>query len=85
MADNEIEFILHSGDIVDNGGQQNEYDTDYWPNMRTIANEVPIYYAIGNHEYNRISGGDDPTLAVYRANVGYPSDLSFYSFNSTSL
>jgi predicted phosphodiesterase len=82
MQENQIEFILHSGDVVDNGGEQIEYDTYYWPQMRSISESVPIYYAVGNHEYDRYAPYSDPDLTAFRANVGYPSNLTYFSFNS---
>jgi len=82
MIENDIEFIIHTGDMVDNGGDQDEYDDYYWPEMREISEEVPIFYAVGNHEYNHYIGEDDSELTTYKANVGSPSDQIFYSFNS---
>lgn len=71
INEHEIEFILHSGDLVQYGGEQRQYDTYYWPLMSNISNQVPIYYAVGNHEYDSFSGYGK-SLQVYLDNVENP-------------
>jgi predicted phosphodiesterase len=86
MEDNDIDFILHVGDMVDSGGSPAEYDTYYYDEMEDIAAEVPIYYAPGNHEYEALSGPDDVELVNFRENVENPTNSPypeiFYSFDS---
>ena len=86
MDEREVSFILHVGDIVDSGGSQDEYDEYWWPEMEDILDEVPIYVAPGNHEYESLSGGDDLELVTFRNNVNNPNnsgqDETYYSFNS---
>ncbi|MHA2109127.1 MAG: metallophosphoesterase family protein [Candidatus Hodarchaeales archaeon] len=81
MSVHEIDFILHSGDIVQKGGIKSQYDTYYWPLMTDITTQVPIYYAVGNHEYESFSGLDK-TLQAYLENVENPGNEIYYSFNS---
>ncbi len=81
INENEIVFILHSGDIVQEGGEQSQYDAYYWPLMTNFSNQVPIYYAVGNHEYYSFSGYDK-SLEVYLNNVQNPGNEIYYSFNS---
>ncbi|MHA1976235.1 MAG: metallophosphoesterase family protein [Candidatus Hodarchaeales archaeon] len=85
MADHDIEFILHVGDIVDSGGSQDEYDSYWFPHMGTIVNQVPFYVAPGNHEYAALSGPDDLDLSVFRSNVvnlnNSPYSEQFFSFD----
>ena len=82
LVDNEVEFILHNGDVVDKGGEQDQWDI-YWSivNSSTMMKDIPVYYAPGNHEYSRESGGYDIDLEVYHANVDLPGNEIFYSFS----
>jgi hypothetical protein len=40
MEDNDIDFILHVGDMVDSGGSPAEYDTYYYDEMEDIAADL---------------------------------------------
>jgi predicted MPP superfamily phosphohydrolase len=83
QKNHQIEFILHSGDMVEQGADQSDWDTYYWPLMTEIANQIPIYYAVGNHEYYTKSvGGYNLSLVTYVNNVENPGNEIFYSFNS---
>ncbi len=83
MGTHQISFILHCGDMVDSGADQSEYDDYYWPEMQSIAGQVPIYYAAGNHEYESATGtGADIDLVTFKANVENPGNEVYYSFNS---
>lgn len=85
MAEHDISFILHVGDMMDSGGSQDEYDAYWWPHMGDIVSEVPFYVAAGNHEYVPLSGPDDVDLSVFRSNVenlnNSPYDEQFFSFD----
>ncbi len=82
-TDHQIEFILHSGDVVEHGADQSDWDTYYWSEMSDIANEIPIYYAIGNHEYyTTASGGYTADLLTFRDNVELPGNEMYFSFTS---
>jgi len=86
MAQQDVEFILHVGDLVDSGGSPDEYEEYWWPTMEDILDEVPFYAAPGNHEYEALSGGDDIELVNFRNNVANPNnsgqDETYYSFDS---
>jgi len=43
---------------------------------------VPVYYTVGNHEYESESSSDDVELATFRSNVDNPGNEVYYSFNS---
>ncbi len=79
--EHQIEFILHSGDVVWDGSVQTQWDTYWWPNFGTIAAEIPIYYAVGNHEYD-YGFQTEATLETYIANVDNPGNEVYYSFNT---
>lgn len=82
MQEHEIEFIIHTGDLVYYGGDQSEYDTYYWPVFSSIEDAVDVYYVVGNHEYSRSGGSPDYDLTTYLANVENPGNEIYYSFNS---
>jgi predicted phosphodiesterase len=85
MAEHDIEFILHVGDMVDSGGSQSEYDNYWWPHMSDIVTQVPFYASAGNHEYVPLSGPDDVELSIFRSNVvnlnNSPYSEQFFSFD----
>ncbi len=81
MKEHTIDFILHTGDLVEEGGDQNEYDTYFWPVISNLSQAVQIYYAVGNHEYNR-PGEFDVDLVTFKANVNNPGNEVYYSFDS---
>ena len=45
-------FTLHTGDVVENGYSQSDWDIYFATicSITTCAQEIPFYYAIGNHE-----------------------------------
>ncbi len=79
--EHDIEFILHSGDVVWDGSVQAQWDTYWWPNFGSIAAEIPIFYAVGNHEYD-YGFQTEATLETYVANVDNPGNEVYYSFNT---
>jgi plastocyanin len=42
-------FLLHLGDVVDDGGVYADWD-QLWRPARYVASELPVYVAFGNHE-----------------------------------
>ncbi len=83
LEEQEIEFLLHTGDLVEWGAEQNDYDTYYWPYMETINGSLPIYHVAGNHDYKAYnSANDDKDLDTFRTNVDNPGNEVYYSFNS---
>jgi hypothetical protein len=83
VQEQEIEFILHSGDVVEFGSEQDDYDTYYWPYMSSVNESVPIFYAAGNHDYKGYgSENDEKDLNTWRANTNNPGNGIYYSFNT---
>ena len=83
----EIEFILHAGDIVSIGGEQEVWDRYYEDIEYATQRNIPFYYAVGNHEkytyplgFNQW-GPDDEDFSTYLANVELPGNERFYSFD----
>ena len=83
LQEQDIDFILHGGDLVEYGAEQDDYDTYFWPYMSTINDSAPIYYAAGNHDYKAYSSeNDEKDLDTWRANVNNPGNEFYFSFNS---
>ncbi|MHA2156329.1 MAG: metallophosphoesterase family protein [Candidatus Hodarchaeales archaeon] len=83
IQEQDIDFILHSGDHVEFGAEQDDYDTYYWPLMTSINDSVPMYHAVGNHDYKGYSAeNDEKDLNTYKANVDNPGNEIYYSFDS---
>ncbi|HVK16079.1 MAG TPA: metallophosphoesterase family protein [Fimbriiglobus sp.] len=52
MWDRRPHFVLHMGDVVDNGPDKREWVHElFWP-CRDLFARVPVYPCIGNHEKN---------------------------------
>ena len=81
------EFILHTGDMVNSGGEQDDWDKYYEDIDLAIQNNVTFYYAVGNHEtytYRLEDGSYGPqewNFSTYMANVEMPGNERFYSFD----
>jgi hypothetical protein len=82
-----LSFILHTGDMVYYGGEQDDWDRYYEDIENVTSNNITIYNAIGNHErytYNIDSntyGPIDEDFSVYQANVDLPGNERYYSFD----
>ncbi len=76
-----LEFILHSGDLVNQGGDQREWDLYFEDIENATSNNVSIYSAIGNHEIYAIEGPNDEDFSTYMDNVDLPGNERFYSFD----
>ncbi|MFX1506112.1 MAG: metallophosphoesterase, partial [Promethearchaeota archaeon] len=75
-----LEFILHSGDMVNRGGEQADWDRYYEDIENATINNIDFYYAVGNHEYYTYNlpdgsyGPPDEDLSCYLANVELPGN-----------
>ncbi|MFX0115445.1 MAG: metallophosphoesterase family protein [Candidatus Hodarchaeota archaeon] len=82
-----VEFIVHTGDIVTSGGEQDDWDRYFEDIENVTRNNITIYYAVGNHEYYTyaLSPGDwgpnDDDWSTYLANVDLPGNERYYSFD----
>ncbi len=45
-------FVLHMGDVVDNGPDKREWTNEFFKPCAELLSRVPIYPCIGNHEKN---------------------------------
>ncbi len=81
------EFILHTGDVVMSGAEQDDWNRYFEDSTPITDNNLSVYYAVGNHEYYpyALGNGDyaprDTTLTAYHDNVDLPGNERFYSFD----
>ncbi len=82
-----LEFILHTGDLVSSGGEQDDWNR-YFEDIENATEEnVTFYYAIGNHEIYTYAlgpnnwGPPDENFSTYLANVELPGNERYYSFD----
>ena len=86
-SDENLEFILHSGDMVYNGGEQDDWDRYYEDISLAVDKGVQFYYAVGNHEtytYRLPDGSYGPqelNFSTYMENVEMPGNERYYSFD----
>jgi predicted phosphodiesterase len=82
-----MEFILHTGDIVSSGGEQDDWNRYFEDIENATLENATFYYAVGNHErYTYANGpgdwGDpDENYSTYLANVELPGNERYYSFD----
>jgi hypothetical protein len=83
----EVEFILHTGDMIMSGGEQDDWNR-YFEDIENVTKEnITIYYAVGNHEKYTYALGDsqwgpyDENFSTYLANVELPGNERYYSFD----
>ena len=82
-----LEFILHSGDMVQSGGEQDDWDRYYEDIDIAIQNDIQFYYAVGNHETYTYRlpddsyGPPDSDFSTYMDNVEMPGNERYYSFD----
>jgi 3',5'-cyclic AMP phosphodiesterase CpdA len=80
-------FILHSGDMVNRGGEQDDWDRYFEDIENATERNVKLYYVIGNHEtytYNLPDGSYGPpetNFSTYMKNVDLPGNERYYSFD----
>ncbi len=91
LSNPNLEFILHTGDIVNSGGEQDDWDRYYEDIDLLVQNNVTFYYAVGNHEtytYKLPDGSYGPqelNLSTYMSNVEMPGNERFYSFDNKGI
>ncbi|MCE7741967.1 MAG: hypothetical protein GOP50_05870, partial [Candidatus Heimdallarchaeota archaeon] len=87
LSNPNLEFILHSGDMAYNGGEQDDWNRYYEDIDLLVQNDIQFYYAVGNHEMytyrfpNGTYGPLDMDFSTYMANVEMPGNERFYSFD----
>jgi len=92
VSDNpNMEFIIHTGDMVNDGGEQDDWDLFYADVDCLEENNITMYCAVGNHEMytysfpNGTYGPSETNFSTYMANVELPGNERFYSFDYNSI
>ncbi len=91
MDNPNLEFILHTGDMVNDGGEQDDWDLFYSDVDCLEENNITMYCAVGNHEMytysfpNGTYGPSETNFSTYMANVDLPGNERFYSFDYNSI
>lgn len=80
MAPN-LAFVLHTGDMVDRGGKQSEWDTFF--QASTNLRRIPMVGSPGNHEYYHYSTGEY-SAKFYNAHFNSPKNGPAELLGSTS-
>ena len=76
-----LKFILHAGDIVQFGGEQDDWDRYFEDIENATKNDVKFYYSVGNHDQYTYSGLIEEDWATYLTNVDLPGNERYYSFD----
>jgi hypothetical protein len=82
-----MEFVLHTGDMVSAGGEQDDWNRYYEDIENATKENVTFYNAIGNHERYTYALGPgiydlpDENFSTYLANVELPGNERYYSFD----
>lgn len=82
-----VSFIIHTGDMVASGGEQDDWNRYFEDIAPIIVNNLTVYYAVGNHEYYTyalgpwVYGPEDTELVTYLANVDLPGNEKYYSLD----
>ena len=71
MWDRRPNFVLHLGDVVDDGPDQKQWTDDLFKSCQPLFARVPMYPCIGNHEKNH---------AFYYRYFSLPKPEYHYSF-----
>ncbi len=91
LSNPNMEFILHTGDMVNDGGEQDDWDRYYEDIDLLVQNNVTFYYSVGNHEtytYKLPDGSYGPpelNFSTYMSNVEMPGNERFYSFDNKGI
>ncbi|PWI49400.1 hypothetical protein CEE45_02380 [Candidatus Heimdallarchaeota archaeon B3_Heim] len=82
-----MEFIIHTGDLVSSGGEQDDWNRYYEDIENATKANVTFYYAIGNHERYTYAlgpstyGPSEEDYSTYLANVELPGNERYYSLD----
>ena len=85
MAAEQPLFTIHTGDVVTDGHDYDQWRNEYFEPLRPLGHHVPTYVAIGNHEGNAevfydYNALDLPTTLADPRNFG-----NHYSFTSGNI
>ncbi|MEN7973546.1 MAG: metallophosphoesterase, partial [Verrucomicrobiota bacterium] len=81
MARRNPDFVAIAGDLVQSGGEQRDWD-EFWRQNSALASSIPIFPALGNHEYYGGPGelghygpaGSERAVQKYKAYFDLPAN-----------
>jgi predicted phosphodiesterase len=50
MIEQNVDFVVHCGDLVNNGDKYEQWGPQFFEPLKGLAESVPVYIAKGNHE-----------------------------------
>ena len=78
MMNQEVDFVVHTGDLVTDGDNYEQWGPQFFNPLRGFADTVPFYIAKGNHEGNKgnyekllIPSGEDNSFSFDYGPVHY--------------
>jgi hypothetical protein len=86
-------FLIYAGDLVDQGNAQDDWDS-FWSDLiqenpaDSIASFIPIYSALGNHDYDGLNttlGGNRIPYAQPFSEMGVTKYLEYFSLPVNNL
>lgn len=79
---NDISFVLSSGDMVNWGQTEGQWQS-FFDNTLGVLSKVPFFATAGNHESNALSGKPEMMLEIFNFPHNGPAgfDEEFYSFD----
>lgn len=80
LADDEPDFAILTGDLVDRGTDEGEWES-FFDIAGPLLRQLPIFPAIGNHEYARAGKGAAAFMQFFRFPVAGESEPTWYSFD----
>jgi predicted phosphodiesterase len=74
------QFVLHTGDVIYPDGQAGGYDPFFFQPYQALVRRVPIFPALGNHDYHTQRG--QPYLEAFYLPHNSPANTErYYSFD----
>lgn len=83
LADDEPDFAILTGDLVDRGSDDGDWER-FFEVAGPLLRQLPIFPAIGNHEYASRGHGALAFMQFFRFPVAGESEPSWYSFDEGS-
>ena len=69
IIDSAPAVVVNVGDVVEHGANRNEYKEMHFDPLRPLGHYVPVYVAIGNHEWKEMND-----MRTFREYMAFPED-----------
>jgi len=94
MAEDDLDFVIHAGDVVDQIEQNTDafeaYALKFYKTFAPLLRRMPVYTVIGNHDYDAEARWQDsyfyyyafpPAIDPGSYQTGKPNDIQYYAFS----